>query len=1068
MTTKTLVSITRSIAKLDFSENLETLAYKVLALFMNDLPLHSAHILQIINGRVANHLFVPSDADFLPYNSNLFQAPFLKEKVDYVKYNNYHVYYFSFDDFGLCVFVAKERLLDEEQKVIEYLIFLLDNVFRTLSEKQTLENTLKNRQNLFQSIIDAIPDLIAYKDLEERYVFANTAAKKHYRSNIIGKTIAELYPPDEASVVRKLDLEVLKEKKSNRQTIPVYTSFGYLRADSIRSPVFDNEKKLQGIVSIARDISELEKTKENLESNFAFQNILVRLATKYINVPASKKEDSINEILSLSGEFIDADRSFVFLYHFDEGLIEYRYEWCKPGVSPEIDKLKLLELDDYITGWVEKHKIGESVFIPDIEQLSADDPVYQTLQMQGIKSVIAIPLMDHQQCLGFVGFDDVKDTRIWDQRERNLMSILAEIITNLLVSMKTDQALISAKDIAERANREKSDFLANISHDIRTPLNGVFNAVYLLNQSQPSLEQKGYLDIAESSIQTLNTLISNVIDITKIESGQFELDVSEFNLEELVYDIIRSQMPSVLKKNLQFVYTFDYRIERKVRFDASKLNHLLINLINNAVKFTTEGKIEVSVTLTQNTEHHGQLQFTVRDTGIGIKSDEIGRITEKFYRSKEKLLNEKGTGLGLSIVHLMLKNMDSELVVESDLENGSSFSFSLALPWGEKSTTYESIANENVLIVSLGHTVPDELIHGLNSLAVNLTLSKMLPKNHQSYRVIFWIIDFDLSDNLIKYHTYISKKPLSQMAIIYDAFSTISFHRFNDLGGNYLSKAPFLRTVFFRKWREWNDGLVEKSFLVDERESASVLLIEDNPVNRETLNDILTRKGWAVSPVKSAEEALYKLKSQSFDIILLDIQLPMMQGDEFAEMVRQNQTSYQNIPLIAVTAHALKEDIQGYLSKGINDVLTKPIDIQLLLDAMNRLVHPENELSLAIADDLSVFSQERFESTFKGFSDIGLRMMGRFIETSESHLGRLNETLRSCNAKDIHRAIHDYKGMLSYLGAERLISLLAEILSSLDTIETNDYQFTLYRLIEKETLRFIDEISVYYKENNHG
>ena len=1052
---------------IDFSEDLDKSILLLMRFLHEEMQLISIHLHQIEEGKVTKNINFPDDVNFHPFPSHLLGGPFKKYVYHVNTIEDQYVYNISLNKFGLFTFISENKFGEEFLDEFTNYITLVDYIFFSFKKEHELEGILENERNLFQNIIDAIPDLIAYKGVDEKYYVINKAAKEHYKSDIIGKTVDELYPSKEANFVRELDQEVYKTLNPKRRTIPVYTSFGFFQADSIRSPVLDTAGNLEGIVSIARDISDVMKAKEKLESNYEFQNILVRLATKFINVPYKNKESAVNEILSMSGQFINADRAFVFLYHFDKELIEYRYEWCKSGVLPQINEIKYLDQQDYIEDWVNKHKAGESIFIPDIEALDHSSMIYKTLSMQDIKSVITIPLMDGDKCLGFVGFDDVQDNRIWDQRERNLLNILAEIIANLLINTRKEKELINAKEMAEAASSEKSSFLANVSHDIRTPLTGLFNVIELLRLSSHNDEQNQWLDIADYSIKSLDILLSNVIDITKIESGIFDFSPKEFNLEHLAFNALNTQASNAIEKNIDLKFNYDYSIDSTLYYDTTMINKILLNLVNNAIKYTDEGNIELSIKKLSQDDKYAKINFQIIDTGIGISETHIKKITNKFYQVNNTIRKEHSTGLGLSITNLLLKQLNSKLLINSTLEKGSEFSFTLNIPLTNRTNIYSVMKNINVAVMVFEFHYPLDLKEALDSLPINVDIFNQATEALKSYDVVIWLLDKHLSETFKAYQTFKATKQSNIMDVIYDINDTINNVDNIKLESYYFAKPPFLRYRFLQRWKDFNNALSLKLDTSNKHTKKRILLIEDNHISLMTLTNILKRNQYIVKECSNAEEGLQALKENAYDILLLDLQLPLMQGDELTEIIRNTPSAFQDIVIIGTTAHALKNDIDQYLKSGMNAVLTKPFNIKLLIEKIETLSKPVQSKNSPIL--LDRFDETDFESRFEGYLDLGHSMMYEFIKTYNDELNKLDDLFIKNNKDLLRKGLHHYKGMLSYLSAHHLGGIIDELRDKLDTEPFTDLNlYEYYETIHKETLRLVDVLNHYLKHHKEN
>ncbi|MCK7484258.1 MAG: ATP-binding protein [Bacillus subtilis] len=546
-----------------------------------------------------------------------------------------------------------EFLDDFANYIAAYAISLKEHLSRQLIERQW-----KDEIALYKQIINAIPEMLAYKDTNSVYRVANKIADAsfiHRFPTIIGRSVDELYPPTEVAFIKQLDEEAIQSPHPIRKEIAMMTETGYIEVETTRVPVDGIDGNRIGIISMSRDISARKRLDAQMNRVVRFQTVLMEIATHFINVPESMADEAINRALQMAGEYIAADRVYVFDYLLPERVMNNTHEWCAPTIIPQIDELQGVPMDDFVDNWVEPHMRGDSVYIPDVTALDPLDTVYQILTPQGVVSVLTIPLYYHGRVLGFVGFDAVTEKRTWGEDDRALLKVLAELIVNLKIRQEKQHELTLTRDKAERANQAKGEFLANMSHEIRTPLSGIYNSLYLLYNTTLTPEQQEYMDIANSSIESLSGIVNNILDLSKIEAGKLELNVSSFDLEDELFQVAKMQEYSAIEKGLRLRFDYDYSIPSGIRFDRLRLRQIILNLLNNAIKYTEKGEVRIQARQEQSDSEHIQVRISVIDTGIGIKPELLPIITEKFVQGDSSATKKyAGTGLGLAIVkHLV-------------------------------------------------------------------------------------------------------------------------------------------------------------------------------------------------------------------------------------------------------------------------------------------------------------------------------------------------------------------------------------------------------------------------------
>jgi len=427
------------------------------------------------------------------------------------------------------------------------------------------------------------------------------------------------------------------------------------------------------------DITRLKKTENEMIRLSEFQRILMNMASKYINLPYSDVDQAKQTSLKEVGDFVEADRAYIFEFYWDKKTTSNTYEWCRDGIEPQKEHLQEIPMDA-VPKWVDLNVKGQMVDIKDVKLLNKKDPARLFLEPQGIKSLLAIPIMNGTHCEGFVGFDSVKQKKVYSEREKSLLKFFSQILLNIDTRAKLEENLIKETKKALAANRAKSDFLANMSHEIRTPLNGVIGFCSVLMDTELTEAQKEYTDTIMSSGRALLEIINDILDLSKIEAGKMELNPEKTDLQKLVRNATTIVNLKADERKNKLFYTIDPEVPGFISIDPVRLKQILINLLSNAAKFTKNGEIELSCKLSKKDEQNKSctLEFSVRDTGIGIKEINRKKILEPFSQEDYTITKRYGgTGLGLAIIKSLLSKMDSQLRIESEYGEGSVFSFPL-------------------------------------------------------------------------------------------------------------------------------------------------------------------------------------------------------------------------------------------------------------------------------------------------------------------------------------------------------------------------------------------------------
>ncbi len=711
-----------------------------------------------------------------------------------------------------------------------------------------------------------------------------------------------------------------------------------------------------------------QKLYEEIEKLQIFRDLLLNTTKKFIDVSINDLDDLLNEILGEVGTFFDCDRSYIFTLDWDKRTTSNTHEWCAPGITPEKENLQDTPFE-FFQAWLDELIKDNNIHIPSVQELTGDwEPVKEILEPQGIKSLIVVPISFNKKVLGFCGFDAVRNYRNWQNAEISLLRILANNIASAFQRRASDIELIKAKEAAEMASKAKTEFLANMSHEIRTPLNGVIGFTELLLNTPLNSIQKTYLESAYTSAQTLLGLINDILDFSKIEAGKLDLEVVKCNIIELVEQTADVVKYEAAKKNLELLLNIQPGIPAYIYCDEIRVRQILVNLLNNAVKFTMSGEVELSVTFRDGEGEYGFFDFYVRDTGIGITREEEQKLFRAFQQADASTTRKfGGTGLGLAIVSKLLDKMGSRINLESESGKGSKFSFTLNVEYEKEIHTGNRGLNrvKKVLIVddnSMNRVILSQMLHyrDINSETASNGIEALEKiRTNGSYDLILLDYHMPYMDGLEVAKNIRNKLKLSpenQPVFLLHSSSDDIFisEECRRLGVNSRLIKPVKMGELLREIdnigylvpdkTEVADLPENKESLKSEKSKIVILIADDNNFNR-LLTKTLVAKNFPSVEVIEAEDgegAVELFLKQKPSLILMDIQMPGKDGFEAAREIRNLEGDTTSpVPIIALTAGAIATQKDKSIEAGMNDFLTKPIKQDQLFDCIVKFLGAE-------------------------------------------------------------------------------------------------------------------------------
>jgi signal transduction histidine kinase/DNA-binding response OmpR family regulator len=714
-----------------------------------------------------------------------------------------------------------------------------------------------------------------------------------------------------------------------------------------------------------RDKISIKTQTESLQKQLELQQILIDISSKYINMDLLELEKNVQQSLGQLSHFVEADRAYIFEYNFEEGTASNTFEWCEEGVSPEIENLQGLPME-YIPHWVEKHQRREIFGVPVVAELE-DGPLKDLLIPQDIKTLVTFPMLFKKELLGFVGFDWVREVHPYSETELQLLLVYAEMLVNIKKRSLLERNLIKAKEEAEAANKSKSEFLANMSHEIRTPLNGVIGFTDLLINTELSNEQLQYVQSANTSAHILLGIINDILDFSKIEAGKLELEEVETNLIELAEQTADIVKFNTAKKNIEFLLNVQLDIPKYVVLDQIRIKQILVNLLSNAIKFTEKGEVELSISFEETDPVHqfGMFTFTIRDTGIGISLEQQAKLFKSFTQADSSTTRKfGGTGLGLVISQMLAEKMGSTILLKSELNKGSAFSFSIFRKFKRTSPPeYNGVINiEKLLIIddnANNRTILEHIIshwniktHSVDNAISALTLLDKDP-NFDVLIVDYHMPFMDGITTVSEIKKLFAEKQHGKLPkiILYSSADDARLENsIKELKIDAKLVKPAKISELFFTLNKISDHPTQEPLLgignktngkATNSEGIKILIAEDVSLNMLLLKTIIKSyyPDSIIMECTNGKEAVEQFQKDRPDLVFMDVQMPLMDGFEATSQIRnKGMKDGKYVPIIALTAGALQTEREKCLQVGMDHFLTKPIDKEKLIEVMERVL----------------------------------------------------------------------------------------------------------------------------------
>lgn len=943
-----------------------------------------------------------------------------------------------------------------------------DGAILDITEQEQLKADLKDSENRSKTILKSIGDGVVVIDAKGMVQEFSPAAEQMFgfsEKEMVGHNIKRIQPD---GIAAQHD-QFLKNYKGEKLS-SVVGNISELRAQhksgrifpidlSVRETVLDNQKMFIGVIRDITDRHQQEKLLKESEERLDAATFGARIGLwEFFPEKVNARVNTMWATMLgyAPNEIMEDDKKWSFV---KGGLKTWR-----GLVHPDDREQAEQYMREYITG-----------------------------NSQDFKHELRIRCKDGQ----YKWILDIGRTT--ETNEQGIPTRISGVHIDITERKKLELDFEQARQVAEDANRAKSDFLANMSHEIRTPMNAIIGMSHLALETELDGKQRNYIDKVHRSAESLLGIINDILDFSKIEAGKLDIENINFNLGDVLENLTNFVSIKAEEKQLELLFDIEADLPMDLKGDPLRLTQILINLANNAVKFTAEGEVVLNISNKFVNEQYVELKFAVEDTGIGMTEDQQARLFQPFTQADASTTRKHGgTGLGLAISKKLVGLMGGEICLESELGKGSIFSFTVTFNRQQEKGKKELISAKQITRV----LVVDDNAHAreiFSKMAMALGYDVATAEN--AAKGLELLKDSDLG------------KPFELVLMDWQMPTMDGIEAITIIENKLNLKHPptiFMVTAYGREelnmqigslnvtsiltkpvtTSSLNDAIVDslgvKHFDIKDSNSrrdkskdaisllqgAEILAVEDNEVNQELIMGLLTNNGINCSLANNGLEAIQMVEKQFFDGVLMDCQMPVMDGYSATQKLRENP-KFANLPIIAMTANAMAGDREKALSAGMNDHIPKPINVAAMFQIMANWIKPLNQMAtnskmpleqtaISLPDSLQTIDINDGLTRTMDDKKLYLKLLVKFSEGQQDFIEQYNNALVDNDMELATRLAHTIKGLAGNIGAKELL-VAAQLLETQS--DTKQVTSRSVQDVDNKLADVLAEIALVIKEN---